>query len=276
MANLKRCKFLRGDFIFNLTFYVIRLLLIIVLTMILATLIILAGLIDPHGKVVDRINRFWTWAILRAGGVKLKVAGLEKLDPSRQYIFMVNHQSNVDIPILVQSLPCFQLRWIAKKELLWVPFFGWAMWATKHITVDRARPISAVKSLRRAKQRIAAGISVVVFPEGTRSRDGQVQRFKKGGFLLAVETNTEIVPIAIKGSRDLLPSGAWRLRSGTVEVIVDQPVSIAGYRPGNLRRLSEQVREIIAGHLRQSSRANSAAEAVQSLLDGGNLEKQHI
>jgi len=244
--------------------------------MILATLTIIAGSIDPHGKVVYRINRFWTWAILGAGGVKLKVTGLEKLDSSRQYIFMVNHQSNVDIPILVQSLPRFQLRWIAKKELLWVPFFGWAMWATKHIFVDRANPMNAVKSLRRAKQRIAAGISVVVFPEGTRSRDGQVQRFKKGGFLLAVETNTEIVPITITGSRDLLPAGAWRLRSGTVEVIVDRPVSIAGYRPGNLRLLSNQVRETIAGHLRQSSRVNSAVETVQLFLDGGPLEKQHI
>jgi 1-acyl-sn-glycerol-3-phosphate acyltransferase len=251
-------------------------LLVVVLTMILATLITLAGMIDPNGKVVYRMNKLWTWAILRAGGVKLKVTGLEKLDPSRQYIFMVNHQSNVDIPILVQSLSRFQLRWIAKRELLWVPFFGWAMWATKHIAVDRTNPSSAVKSLRRAKERIAAGISVVVFPEGTRSRDGQLQRFKNGGFLLAVQTNTEIVPLAIKGSRDLLPSGAWRLRPGTVEVVVDQPVSIAGYRPGNLRLLSDQVRETIAGHLRQSSRVKSAAETVQSLLDDGTLEKQHI
>ncbi len=245
--------------------------------MILATLIGLAGLIDPHGKVVYRFNRLWTWAILCAGGVKLKVTGLEKLNPSRQYIFIVNHQSNVDIPILLQSLPRFQLRWIAKKELLWVPFFGWALWATKHIIVDRANPMNAVKSLRLAKERIAAGISVVVFPEGTRSRDGQLLRFKKGGFLLAVETNTEIVPVTIKGSHDLLPSGAWRLRSGTVEVVVDQPVSMAGYRPGNLRLLSDQVRETIAGHLRQSSGANSApAETVRSLLDGRSLKKQRI
>ena len=277
MANSKLGKFLRGDFIFTLTFYLVRLLLIIVLTVILATLTTLAGLFDPHGKVVYGINKLWTWAILRAGGVKLKITGLEKLDARRPYIFMVNHQSNVDIPILVQSLPRFQLRWIAKRELLWVPFFGWAMWATKHILVDRANPLNAVKSLRRAKQRIAAGISVVVFPEGTRSRDGQIQRFKKGGFLLAVETNTEIVPIAIKGSRDLLPPRAWRLRSGTVEVVVDQPVSIAGYRPGNLRLLSDQVRQTITDHLRQPSRANAtASETAQSLLNDGSLEKQQI
>jgi 1-acyl-sn-glycerol-3-phosphate acyltransferase len=249
--------------------------LIVVLTMILATLTTLAGLIDRHGKVVYRINKFWTWAVLYAGGVKLKVSGLERLDPRRQYIFMVNHQSNVDIPILVQSLPRFQLRWIAKKELLWVPFFGWAMWATKHITVDRASPLRAVKSLRLAKARIAAGISVVVFPEGTRSRDGQLQRFKKGGFLLAAETGTDVVPVTILGSRELLPSGAWRLRAGLVEVIIDAPVSIAGFRPGNLRLLMNQVRDRIAARLRQNDRASGEpADIARPLFADRELQNQ--
>ena len=115
---------------------------------------------------------------------------------------------------LVQSLVRFQLRWIAKKELLWVPLFGWAMWATKHITVDRSDPLDAVRSLERAKERLAAGISIVVFPEGTRSRDGQLLPFKKGGFLLAAKTRTKIVPVTIVGSASLLPAGAWRLRPG--------------------------------------------------------------
>lgn len=244
--------------------------------MILATLTTVGGLIDPHGKVVYRINKFWTWAILFAGGVKLKVMGLEKLDPNRQYVFMVNHQSNVDIPILVQSLPRYQLRWIAKKQLLWVPFFGWAMWATKHITVDRAKPIDAVRSLRRAKERIAAGISVVVFPEGTRSRDGQLQRFKKGGFLLAVETGTDVVPVTIMGSRDLLPSGAWQLRSGTVEIAIDSPISIAGYRPGNLRLLVNQVHTAIAANLSRAGKTNATTVAATTSLDDPNLERQQI
>ena len=95
------------------------------------------GLFDPHGKRVYLINQFWTWLILRIGRDFTQVRGLENIDPGQQYIFMVNHQSNIDIPVVVQSLANFQLRWIAKKELLWVPFFGWAMWATKHITVDR-------------------------------------------------------------------------------------------------------------------------------------------
>lgn len=245
------------------------------LTMILATVTIMAGVFDPHGKLVYRVNKFWTWAILFAGGVKLRVAGLDKLDPHRQYIFMVNHQSNVDIPILVQGLAQFQLRWIAKKELLWVPFFGWAMWATKHITVDRTSPLTAIKSLRLARERIANGISVVVFPEGTRTRDGQLQPFKKGGFLLAVQTKTDVVPVTILGSRELLPSGAWRLGSGSVEVIVDQPISISDYRPGNLRLLVVRVREAIANHMRQHPRVDSN-DCEQSLFNQSNLKEQQI
>jgi 1-acyl-sn-glycerol-3-phosphate acyltransferase len=231
-------------------FYFFRLTLVLVITIVLATVIILLGLFDPHGKRVYLINQFWTWLILRIAGISLKIRGLENIDPGQQYIFMVNHQSNIDIPVVVQSLANFQLRWIAKKELLWVPLFGWAMWATKHITVDRSDRTDAVKSLERAKQRIAAGISVVVFPEGTRSRDGKLSRFKKGGFLLAVQTGKNIVPITINGSGKVLPSGDWRLRPGTIEVIVEKPIMTSGHRIGNLRLLSDQVRQAIAAHLR--------------------------
>lgn len=187
----------------------------------------------------------------------MRVHGLENVVPGRQYVFIVNHQSNIDIPVLTQSLNRFQLRWIAKKELLRVPFFGWAMWATKHITVDRADPMAAVKSLERAEERLAAGISIVIFPEGTRSRDGKMLRFKKGGFLLAAQSHTPIVPVAIKGSEKILPAGEWRLRSGVVDVFVDKPIAVDGFRAGKLRPLSETVRQIIAGHLDQVSPANS-------------------
>ena len=170
------------------------------------------------------------------GGISLNVEGQENIDTDQQYIFMVNHQSNVDIPVIVQSLARFQLRWIAKKELLWVPFFGWAMWATKHITDRPIRPPDAVKSLERAKERIAAGISVVVFPEGTRSTDGKLLRFKKGGFMLAVQAEyARSCRSRSTAARNLLPSGAWRLRPGIIEVLVDKPIAVEGYRVGKLR-----------------------------------------
>lgn len=231
-------------------FYFLRLTLVLLITGVLSTATILLGMFDRHGKQVYRINQFWTWLVLRIAGISLTVHGLENIDPSEQYVFMVNHQSNIDIPVLVQSLAHFQLRWIAKKELLWVPLFGWAMWATKHITVNRSDPNDAAKSLERAKQRMAAGISVVVFPEGTRSRNGKLLAFKKGGFLLALQSGKNIVPITINGSGQLLPSGEWRLRSGMVEVTVEKPIMTATYRASSVRLLSDRVRQAIAAHLR--------------------------
>jgi 1-acyl-sn-glycerol-3-phosphate acyltransferase len=259
-------------------FYILQLTLFIVITILLAVLTISLGFFDRHGKRVYRINQLWAWLLLRMGGISLNVEGQENIDASQQYIFMVNHQSNVDIPVIVQSLARFQLRWIAKKELLWVPFFGWAMWATKHITVDRSDPQNAVKSLERARERIAAGISVVVFPEGTRSTDGKLLRFKKGGFMLAVQANTKIVPVTINGSRNLLPSGAWRLCSGSIEVFVDKPIAVDGYRAGNLRLLSDRVRKTIAAHLREpaSSESNRTAETSNRAMGNRALGKQRV
>lgn len=231
-------------------FYLAQLCALLVVTVPLAVATIALGPFDPHGKQVYRINQFWTWLVLRIGRISLTVRGLENIEAGHQYIFIVNHQSNIDIPVLVQSLARFQLRWIAKKELLRVPLFGWAMWATKHVTVDRSDPFDAVKTLERAKDRIAAGISIVVFPEGTRTRDGRLLPFKKGGFLLAAQTGTEIVPVTIWGSANVLPAGGWRLRPGTIEVFVDKPIATDGYRAGRLRGLTEQVREIITARLR--------------------------
>lgn len=220
------------------------------LTVLLSVLTIGCGIFETHGRRAYRINQLWTWIILRVAGIRLKVEGLENIDPKRQYVFIVNHQSNIDIPVLVQALPEFQLRWLAKKELLRVPFLGWAMWATKHVTVDRSDPQDAVKSLARAKERLDAGISLVIYPEGTRSRDGRLQRFKKGGFLLAVQANTPIVPITVNGSAKLLPAGAWRLRPGAIDITIDKPVSVEGFRPGNLRLLVNQVHATIESRRR--------------------------
>ncbi|MGE5215894.1 MAG: lysophospholipid acyltransferase family protein [Chloroflexota bacterium] len=236
-------------------FYIAQLALLLVVTIPLAVATVVIGPFDPHGKRAYRINQVWTWFILRLGGVRLKVTGLDNIEAGNAYIFMVNHQSNIDIPALIQSLAHFQLRWIAKKELLWVPFFGWAMWATKHIAVDRSDPTDAIKSLKRAKELLAAGISVVVFPEGTRSRDGQLLRFKKGGFLLAAQSGVPIVPVAIKGSGKILPRGGWKLRSGVIELFVDKPIATDNYRTGKLRALGETVRQRIADHLGPSTPA---------------------
>jgi 1-acyl-sn-glycerol-3-phosphate acyltransferase len=229
--------------------YVLKLAVIAVVTVPAALATTLLGLFDPQGKHVYWIFRFWARLILALGGVSIRVHGFHRLDPGQRYLFMVNHQSNVDIPVLVQSLRGFQLRWIAKKELLRVPFFGWAMWAGKHIAVDRADSSGGVAVLKKAAARMASGISVVVFPEGTRSPDGHLLPFKRGGFLLAAKSNAPIVPVTISGSHKLLPRGEWRLRPGCVEVYVGEPIAMTNRRPGELRALATQVRQIIERNL---------------------------
>ena len=233
--------------------YSFKLLVISVVTVPAALLIILLGLFDRYEKYVYGITRLWTWMILMIGGVGLKVTGLSHIDPKRQYIFMVNHQSHIDIPVLIQSL-LFQLRWIAKRELLG-SFFGWAMWAAKHITVDRSDRMDALGSLKKAKERMKGGISLVIFPEGTRSSDGNLLPFKRGGLLLAVRTQTPIVPVTISGSWAILPKGDWRIRGGQIEVTVGAPVSVKNHRPGTLRELSVHVQELIENNLQTAAQS---------------------
>ncbi|MBI2987439.1 MAG: 1-acyl-sn-glycerol-3-phosphate acyltransferase [Deltaproteobacteria bacterium] len=246
--------------------YGIKLALIILITLPASLLIIPLGFCDREGKIAYKISRLWSWGILRIGGICLKVKGLEHLDTGRQYIFMANHQSNIDIPVLVQSLSDFQLRWVAKRELLFVPLFGWAMWASKHIVVDRSNRAKAMASLRKARERIEGGISVVVFPEGTRSFDGQLLPFKRGGFVLAVKTQTPIVPITINGSGAILPRGDWRIKGGEIEVIVSEPVPLERYHAGNSRGLLSRVRTIMESQSRRHGNAPSETDSAQALV----------
>ncbi|MGE5305514.1 MAG: lysophospholipid acyltransferase family protein [Alphaproteobacteria bacterium] len=230
-------------------FYALKLVVVAMITVPAALLTILGGLFDPHGKHIYGVSRLWSWSILKISGISLRITGLTHIDPKQRYIFMVNHQSNIDIPVLIQALRPFQLRWLAKKELLWVPLFGWALWAAKHITVKRTDRSDALQSLKKAKQRIASGISLVFFPEGTRSPDGRLLPFKRGGFWLALQTQTPVVPITIRGSGTVLSKGDWRIRRGEIHITVGEPLLADDYRSGKLLALSNQVRSIIAKQL---------------------------
>ena len=181
--------------------YSLKLVLIGLLSIPVCSAVIILAPLDPTGRLGYRIGSVWTWAILKIGGIRLRVRGLERLNPHRPYIFIANHQSYIDIPIMIQALPGFQLRWIAKKELIWVPLFGWALWCAKHILVDRFNFSKATASLKNAEERIRDGASVVIFPEGTRSAQGELLPFKRGGFVLAIKTQTPLVPVTIATRR---------------------------------------------------------------------------
>ena len=250
--------------------YGLKLLVIGAVTVPAALLTIILGLFDPYGTRVYRISRFWTSVILTVGGVNVKVAGLSRIDPKQQYVFMVNHQSNIDIPVLMKTLSAFQLRWIAKKELLRVPLFGWAVWAGKHIVVDRSDRLNALGSLKKAEQRMKGGISLVVFPEGTRSHDATLLPFKRGGFLIAIKTQTPIVPVTIHGSGRILTKGDWRIRRGTIDVTLGEAVSVENYRPGALRALSAHVQQLIEKNLETASEVPRASSVKDQASDTVN------
>ena len=245
--------------------YTLKLVLIVLGSIVQSIPMIALGLVDPYGKRVYPMFRLWSWCVLKIGGVELKVRDTGRLDPRQAYVFMANHQSNIDIPVLVQALAPFQLRWIAKRELLRIPFFGWALWASKHIVVKRSRSKDVVAAIAGAREKLTRGISVVVFPEGTRSTDGQLLPFKRGGFRLAEQAGVPIVPVTINGSGVLMKRGDWRLKRGEVEVVIGNaiPPGDADDRSrGQMHRVREAIGSGLARHdtARGESRGSRPAD----------------
>ena len=189
--------------------------------------------------------RQWARLNLALFGISLRVRRLAPLDPDAPYVFMSNHRSQTDILAVVAALEEFQLRWVAKKELTRIPLFGWALQRTGHIIIDRSDRRQSIASLRAAKSQMLDGISVVIFPEGTRSDPGQdLLPFKKGGFMLALETGFPIVPLVIRGSREILPRGSWQIVPGEIEVIVGAPIEVEELeREEVMRRVERFMRE---------------------------------
>lgn len=215
-------------------------------TAIAIPLVVLASLADQEAKLAYRVAGLWAWGNLRLCGAELTVTGLEHLDPRRAYVFMSNHRSNLDVLALVVALWDFQLRWVAKEELFRIPFFGWALRASGQILINRADHAQAVASLALAKERIWNGISVVFFPEGTRSH-GTMLPFKKGGFVFAIETGTPIVPIGIRGTAGILPRDGWLVRQGgAVSIVVCPPIATDSLTLADRDALLARVEQSIA------------------------------
>ena len=199
---------------------------------------ILGFLLLPFGQrnAVYITSQFWSLFILKTVGVKWRVKGLKNLPADRPVIIVSNHASHIDTPVLFKVVP-FALYFVAKKELRKVPFMGWVMVAFGMIFVDRGNTEKAKKSLKKAAKQVQKGKSIVTFPEGTRSPDGKVRRFKKGAFALALQTKVEIVPVALKGTHEINPPGSYQLNSGLVCVHIGQPIPVeeqAGKTPGEL------------------------------------------
>jgi len=196
---------------------------IIITLLIFGSLVLITYPFNPRGRVAHHYGRLWAKAALLANRVKVSIEGIEHLKGKGPYIFMSNHQGSYDIFALLGYLP-FQFRWLAKKELFSIPFFGWVMAAAGYISVDREGTRETVDAMNRAAQKIREGMSVVIFPEGSRSPDGSIQPFKKGGFSLAIKSKVPIVPIAIAGSREIMPKGKLTLNPGEIRIRIVQPI----------------------------------------------------
>lgn len=211
----------------------------------------LCSFFDPYAERAARLIRFWARGNLRACGVTVHSRGLERLDPHMAYLFMSNHQSQFDILALTSVLADFQLRWAAKQELRKIPILGACMHRTHQVLIDRDSRTQAVATLRKVKELLQAGISVLFFPEGTRGPDRGLLPFKPGGFAAAVQAGLPVVPITINGSRAILPPGDWKVRSGEIEIVFGAPIPIKtdGSKKAARQALLGQVEAAIAAQL---------------------------
>ncbi|HYG99176.1 MAG TPA: lysophospholipid acyltransferase family protein [Terriglobales bacterium] len=175
-----------------------------------------------------RVGTWIAWTGVRIAGVRVEVVGRARLDAQRSYLYMSNHTSNLDPPLLIPLIPK-RTSVLVKKELFRIPVFGQAMRIGSLVPVDRSNRERAIESLRQAHSVLKSGISMTIFVEGTRSRDGRLLPFKKGPFYLAMDTGVPIVPVTIAGTYDLLPKGRIFARPGTVRVVFHEPVDPAWF-----------------------------------------------
>jgi 1-acyl-sn-glycerol-3-phosphate acyltransferase len=188
-------------------------------------------------EAIDERTRWFGKRVVELLDVQLIATGAERVPPGRAYVYMSNHQSHLDIPLLYATLPSPTIRMLGKKELFQIPVWGKGLRAAEFIEVDRSNHVRAMQSIERAKELVRDGVSIYLAPEGTRSRDGKIAPLKKGGFHLAVDTHAPIVPVAIKGTIDILPRGTRTMHAGKrVEVTIGAPLPVDGVPIAELMR----------------------------------------
>lgn len=215
--------------------------LVFVVTGIMGSISVVSSLFDSSGRIQHGCAKLWARMVLAICRVNVKVSGYSDLRGDLTYVFFANHQSHLDIPVLLVALPV-SFRFAAKKELFRIPFLGWHLRRSGHVRVDRHNPHSAVKSFRGASRRLLSGTSLLFFPEGATSLDGGIQPFKAGGFVLAERSQAEAIPVTIRGSRAVLVPRTYHVKGGPVEVVLGRPVSTQTYK---LRELTTRVRKEI-------------------------------
>jgi 1-acyl-sn-glycerol-3-phosphate acyltransferase len=219
-------------------FYAVRFCLIALYTVFWGAL---ATVVAPFsGEAIVWIGRNWIRWIFATSRIAVEAKGLEHVRATPCAVYMSNHQSVLDIGAIIETLPV-SWRFVAKKELTYVPFFGWALALSDQIVIDRGDRRRSVESLRRAVERVRAGANVIIFPEGTRSPDGTLQAFKSGGFHLALDAGVPVIPVTVSGSAALTPKHSLKVLSGRVKVVYGAPIPTAGLLTRDREALKQRV-----------------------------------
>jgi 1-acyl-sn-glycerol-3-phosphate acyltransferase len=213
-------------------------------TIILGISVMVAGLLSRTGNLAFSISKLWAYTMLAISFVRTEIKNKDKILKGTSYIIISNHQSLCDIIVLVTTLG-IQYRWIIKKEILKIPIFGYALYASRNVFIDRSNTTRAIESINKGINRLPKGVSVMVFAEGTRSPDGQIHEFKKGGFITAVTRKIPILPITVNGSRRVLPKGSLTLKPGKIQVVIGDPIDTSGYTTDTVQKLIDKTRQTI-------------------------------
>jgi 1-acyl-sn-glycerol-3-phosphate acyltransferase len=230
---------------------------VLVLTVLFGVPAIFAALVPPRGDWFLRFARGWARSVLAVAGISVRGLHLEKAESGKSVVVIANHESFCDILVLLATLP-MQVRFLAKRSVFRLPILGWSIAAAGFVPVDRGDRSRGAATVEAALRRLEGGRSVVIFPEETRTRDGELLPFKRGAAHLALKSGLPLLPIGIAGTFRILPRGTWEIRPGPVLVSVGNPIDVAGRTLRDRDAVTEEARDAIAA-LR--------AEARDALMD---------
>lgn len=219
-----------------------------VVAIVLAPPMLLITLVRPSWRVGQFFGYVWSWSVAAAMGVTASVSGVENVKLGDSYIVTPNHQSYIDVLALELVLPV-KVLWVIKRELARVPFFGWALSRSGAICINRSKSEEAVRSLREGASKLVQGWSVLIYPEGTRSPATSLLPFKKGPFMMAVQTGASILPVTINGAHRIWPKHSIAFRPGHMTVKIGKPISTEGLSEDDLPELMEKTRQAILANL---------------------------
>lgn len=213
-------------------------------TTILCMPVIIAALLSRTGNLAFSLSKIWAYVMLAVSFVRTEIKNKAKLLKGTSYIIISNHQSHFDILALVTTLG-IQFRWLIKKEILKIPLFGYALYASRNIFIDRSNTARAIESINKGLNRLPKDAGVMVFAEGTRSPDGQIHEFKKGGFIIAIARKMPILPVTVNGSRRVLPRGSLVVKPRKIQVVIGDPIDTSGYTTDTVQELIDKTRQAV-------------------------------